>query len=260
MNGVLLEPRQVVDYAVLAEEHGWDGVFVSDAISDGWSDPWTVLGAVAARTERIAIGTWITPVPQQAPWRLAHSLASLDRLAEGRLILGAGLGAPSEYEMFGGSYDPKALGRRYDEALQIMVGLWSGEPFSFEGEFYTVRDAKLPVTPVQEPRIPIVLGCWWPHRKPFRRAAEWDGIMPFWPALLKEGAGPQGETASGSREEELREMLGYYRSVADDPGEIVLPMGKPDPDYQELCEELGATWLLHGSIRDEDGLRQGPPR
>lgn len=257
LNGVLLDVKEVVEYAVEAEEAGWDGVFVSDELA-GFSDPWTVLAAVAVRTKRIRIGTWITPIPNKLPWRLAHILASLDQLSDGRVLLGAGLGTPDEYKMFGGSYVPAALGRKYDEALEIITGLWTGEPFSFSGEFFTVNEAKLTITPVQQPRIPILMACWWPNKKPFRRAAKWDGIMPYWPALMKEGTGPQGEQPTGSVEEELRELLTYYHQLTDDPGEIFLP-DRPDDSYRELCRELGATWLFATHIRDLAGIRQGPP-
>jgi alkanesulfonate monooxygenase SsuD/methylene tetrahydromethanopterin reductase-like flavin-dependent oxidoreductase (luciferase family) len=256
-NGIDFSVQEIVECAVEAEEAGWDGIFVSDAPSWGYSDPWTVLAAIAARTKRIKIGTWITPLPIDLPWRIAHTLASLDQLSHGRVLLGVGLGTPSEYKMFTGSYKPKELGQKYDEALEIITGLWKGEPFSYSGEFFTIKDAKLPVQPVQQPRIPIVMGCWWPNKKPFRRAAQWDGIMPSWPAMVS-GKGPQGEEQTGSLEEELRELLNFYFKLTDDPGEIILPDRPDNKSYRELCNELGATWLLATHIRDQEPIKQGP--
>ena len=265
--GHSLDPRAVVDYAVAAEESGWDGVFLAEGILEGWVDPWTQLGAIASVTEKLTIGTWVTPIPHKIPWWLANTVATLDQISGGRVILGAGLGAHFEYEMFGSSVDMRALGRKYDEALEILIGLWKGEPFSFEGEFFTITDAKLPVTPVQQPRVPILMGCWWPNKKPFRRAARYDGIMPFWPALLGKdggtawgtpGVGPQGEKQTGSIEEELRDLLDYYHSLTDEPGEIFLP-DRPDDSYRRLCKELGATWLFNQRIDSLDQLRDGPP-
>jgi len=258
-NGIDFDVKETVECAVEAENAGWDGVFVSDAPSWGYSDPWTVLAAIAARTNRIQIGTWLTPIPLDLPWRTAHILASLDQLSNGRVILGAGLGTPSEYEMFTGSYEPKELGAKYDEALEIITGLWRGKPFSFSGEFFTIKDAKLAVQPIQQPRIPIVMGCWWPNKKPLRRAARWDGIMPYWPALLNEGTGPQGEEKSGSIEEELGELLGFYLELTENPGEIILPDRPNDSSYRELCIELGTTWFLSTHIKSLDGIRQGIP-
>lgn len=257
--GTRLGVDEAVDLGVAAEKAGWDGVFVPDELSAGYSDPWTVLAAVAARTTQIRLGTWITPLPTQQPWRVAHSAAAVDRISGGRLILGTGLGAPKEHSTFSGSYDPSELGRRYDEALDVVVGLWSGEPFSYSGEFFTVEDVVLGVTPVQEPRVPIVMGCWWPNKKPFRRAAQWDGIMPFWPALLRDGDGPQGEQASGTVEDELRALIDYYVGLTDDPGEIIVP-DRPDDRYRELADELGVTWLLSTGLADPDEIRRGPVR
>jgi len=256
-NGAVLSVKKVVEFAVEAENAGWDGVFVSDEPS-GYSDPWTVLAAIAVQTERIRIGTWITPIPNNLPWRLAQILASLDQLSNGRVILGAGLGTPYEYKAFVGSYDAKALGRKYDEALEIITRLWRGESVSFSGEFFTLDEAKLVITPVQKPRIPILMACWWPHKKPFRRATRWDGIMPYWPALMSQGTGPQGEQQTGSVEDELRDLLTYYHQLTDKPGEIFLEY-RPDESYRDLCKQLGATWMLVTSIRELDGIRQGPP-
>jgi alkanesulfonate monooxygenase SsuD/methylene tetrahydromethanopterin reductase-like flavin-dependent oxidoreductase (luciferase family) len=215
--GERLGVGEAVDLGVAAEEAGWDGVFVPDELSAGYADPWTVLSAIAAATKRVRLGTWITPVAHQQPWRVAHSAAAADQLSNGRLILGAGLGAPNEHRTFGGSYDARQLGRRYDEALDVISGLWSGESFSHSGEFFTVQNAKLAVTPVQQPRIPIVMGCWWPNKKPFRRAAHWDGIMPFWPSLLRDGTGPQGEAATGPIGDELRALMPLsQRALSED--------------------------------------------
>ena len=258
-NGQALDVKATVDCAVAAEEGGWDGVFVSDSIWDGFSDPWTVLAAIAARTERIVLGTWITPVPHQLPWRLAHTLASLDQLSDGRVLFGTGLGTRWDHEMFGGSYDGPALGRRYDEILRIVTALWSGETVTFEGEFFTLREAKLPILPVQQPRIPIVVGAWWPARRPFARGAEWDGIMPFWPALTGDEEGPEGQQPTGRDPvEEFREMMEHYRGLTDDPGEVVVPAVRRE-GFRDACDELGVTWLLHTSAEDAEQLREGPP-
>ena len=259
-NGPAFAVKETVEAAVAAEEAGWDGVFVSDSFEFGYSDPWTLLAAIAARTERVRLGTWISGVAQQPPWRLAQQLATLDQLSNGRLLLGAGLGVRQDYEKFGEPYDAQALARRYDEALEIIVGLWRGEPFSFDGAFFTVDGAVLPVVPVQQPRIPILIAGWWPSKPPFRRAARWDGIMPYWPALLGGAAGPEGQQPTGaSVDQELRALVAYYHEVADSPGEIVLPRERHDPDFDALCHELGATWLLTAYVVDIDGIRQGPP-
>jgi len=267
-NTAAVDATDAVECAVAAEEAGWDGVFLSDSITWGYSDPWTLLAGIATRTDQIRLGTWITPIPRRQPWQLAHDLASLDQLSGGRVLLGGGLGTPSEHTTFTQSSEPERPGERYDEALEIIAGLWRGDSVSYEGEHFTVDGLELAQTPVQEPRIPVVLGCWWPNRKPFQRGARWDGIMPNWPAMTESGEGPQGEQATGSVEDELRDMLEYYHGLTDEPGEIVLPLDPPNAssEYVDTCKELGATWLLDTNTfvpgeggRNVDRVRDGPP-
>lgn len=178
-------PSNAFEYAIAAEDAGWDAVFLADAIGSEqtYFDPWITLASIAARTDRIRLGTWITPLPRRQPWQVASDLATLDRLSDGRVILGAGLGAPMNYEVTGIGYDPKDLGERYDEALDVITELWTGEPVTYDGEHFTIDELRLATTPVQEPRIPIVMACWWPNRKPLRRAAKWDGVMPVGPSF-----------------------------------------------------------------------------
>jgi len=250
----------LVDLGVAAEEGGWDGIFVSDSLLFGYPEPWTVLASIAAGTEQVRLGTWISPVALQQPWRLAHAVATVDQLSGGRVVLGAGLGTRQEFEMFGDPYNPRTLRHRYDEALEIIVGLWGDEPFSFSGEHFQLREARLGVRPIQRPRVPIIIAAWWPNTRAFRRAATWDGIMPYWPALLGGGVGPEGQQPTGATvQDELRELLDFYRSLDPSPdSEIVLPRERPSRSYTELCEALGATWLLTTYPLDADELRKGP--
>lgn len=263
-----VDVNEVVNAAVLAEEAGWDGVFLSDSLWEGWSHPWTLHAAIAARTERIRLGTWITPIPRQQPWQLAYELATLDQLSDGRVICGGGLGLREEYETYTGGYAPKELGQMYDEALDIIQGLWSEESFSYEGRHYTINEAEFPMRPVQEPRVPFVLACWWPNKKPFHRAAKWDGIAPSWPQYIGGGPGPQGEQAEGTLVSQLRDLMEYYHDITDEPGELILDRHPPgaDEEYLETCEELGVTWFLTThrnegqlAVIDEEQIQEGPP-
>lgn len=270
--GELATPSNLVEYAVAAEEAGWDGVFMADAIgneqAERFIDPWTTLSGIATQTERIRLGTWISPVPRRQPWQLAHELATLDELSDGRVILGAGLGAQHNYDAVGMEDTMAERGDRYDEALEVIVGLWEGEPYSYDGDYYTIDELQLPVTPVQTPRIPILMGCWWPNKKPFHRAAKWDGIMPAAPSFWG-GKGVQGEPVTGTPAEEIRDITAYYRGVTDEPGEVLVPIDVPEagPGFQDVCLENGATWLLTVSAIGSDSheqnletIREGPPR
>lgn len=279
------DPRTIVEYAVAADEAGWDGVFHIDHLVDfvarepdehqSLNDPWTTWAAVASKTHHITLGSSITPIPRRQPWQLAKNLATLDRLSDGRVLLGAGLGAPKEFEPFGQEYDQKELADKYDEALDIITGLWSGEPFSYDGEHFTIDEAVMRPTPVQQPRIPIVIGGWWPFKAPFRRGARWDGIIPNWPSMHANA--PYLEyypdhmrrviPDEPTHEEDVREMLQYYYNHADDPGEIILyALDSAPQNFNELCSDLGATWLIHDAVDQDLGkeenverIRQGPP-
>lgn len=246
----------LVDRAVDAEGAGWDGVFVSDTLPGPFPDPWVLLAAVAARTETLTLGTWVVPLPRRDPWQVAQEVATLDRLSDGRVVFGAGLGNAEDYEPYGRDYDPRALAARFDEALEVVTGLWAGDPFSYDGDHFTLDDAVVEPTPVQRPRVPILLAGWWPNRKPFDRGARWDGLMPVTRNY------PEQFTA-----DELREMVAYYRERTDDPGDVLLAADLPGttPDFVSLAEDLGVTWLLttgydgEGFDIDSVDVAAGPP-
>jgi alkanesulfonate monooxygenase SsuD/methylene tetrahydromethanopterin reductase-like flavin-dependent oxidoreductase (luciferase family) len=91
---------------------------------------------IATKTKRIRIGTTVTPLPRLKPWIVARQTASLDRLSDGRLILGVGLGGGehTDYARFGDVADNKILSQELDESLDIITGLSAGEPFSYDGK------------------------------------------------------------------------------------------------------------------------------
>ena len=252
-----LAPNLVVEYAVEAEEAGWDGVFLSDVFGEGgFSDPWIILAGIATQTGKISLGSWVTPLARRQPWQVALDLATLDQMSNGRVIFGAGLGVPDDFTKLGLPADGKIRAEKLDEGLEIINGLWSGDSFSFKGKYYNINNVELPVVPFQKPRIPILLGGWWPNKKPFKRGARWDGIMPYWNSL----PGPIPE-------KDLRDAVNYYKENAVAPGEIIIPYsGDLSKDYSELCRDVGATWLLaeglgeKGKVTlDMNKIKQGPP-
>ncbi len=181
--GVCGHPHILVEMAALAEEAGWDGVFLEDYIVY-WRardaptyDPWITLAAMALHTERIRLGTTVTPLSRRRPWKLARETVTLDHLSNGRLILSVGLGDLNDagFVQVGEVTDARHRSQRLDEALDVLVGLWSGQPFSYQGEHYNVRDVTFLPRPVQTPRIPIWVGGGWPRRGTIQRAARWDG-------------------------------------------------------------------------------------
>jgi probable F420-dependent oxidoreductase len=159
-----------------AEAMGFADVWVSDHIvrpaaqpypSAFLFDPLISLTWAAAATERIGLGTSVMVVPQYHPLQLANSLASLDQLSGGRVILGAGVGW-SEGEFAALDQDFTNRGPRMDEALDIMRAVWSDDPASFAGDHYKFEDLKVLPKPTGE--IPIWIGGGSPVT--YRRAAE----------------------------------------------------------------------------------------
>ena len=244
--GAFADIHRLTELAREAEDNGWDGFFLWDHLNEPPApmlDPWVALAAIAAATKRIRIGTMVTPVARRRPWKLARETVSIDHLSAGRLILGVGLGwmPREEHARFGEDADDRVRARRLDEGLDVLAGLWSGEPFSYEGEEYQVDNATFLPRPVQQPRIPVWVAGYWPNRRPFRRAARWDGVVPM-KAPTSPGAMPQLLTPN-----EVPEMLDYTLRHRDTDAPFDVAMSAvmpPDPDLVDSFAAAGVTWLL----------------
>ena len=264
------DPRFMAEMAYEAEQAGWDGVFMWDHVWLGmrepFIDPWVALSAIAMRTERVRIGAMVTPLARRRPWMVARATVSLDHLSNGRLIFGAGLGSPADTEFgaFGEETDNRVRARKLDEGLDVLAGLWSGEPFSYEGQEYRIDDVTFRPKPVQQPRIPVWVGGQWPNRAPFHRAARWDGAFP----TANDGNTPITPDI-------LREIDNYVkeRRTSDGPFDLVAGAENPMDDPSELAdrvaalEEAGLTWAIYsfgswnGTMKGtRERVRQGPPR
>jgi alkanesulfonate monooxygenase SsuD/methylene tetrahydromethanopterin reductase-like flavin-dependent oxidoreductase (luciferase family) len=260
----------LVRMGVEADRAGWDGFFLWDhmrlmrEIPVPLFDPWVTLGAIAARTERVRIGTMITPLARRRPWKLARETVTLDHLSRGRLILGVGLGYPpdADFELLGEDPDERVRAEKLDEGLELLVGFWKGEPFEFRGKHFRVREAQFLSTPVQRPRIPIWVAGMWPNRAPFRRAVAWEGTFPI-------GADERGQPA-GLAPEALAEVAAYVRArrPSREPFEIAAGETGFDADRIAAYEAAGATWFFPDAGVEGPGweeptlelVRRGPPR
>jgi alkanesulfonate monooxygenase SsuD/methylene tetrahydromethanopterin reductase-like flavin-dependent oxidoreductase (luciferase family) len=248
------DPRILASLAHDAEAAGWDGFFLWDHVlftELPHSDPWIALAAIALQTERIRIGPLVTPVPRRRPVKLAREAVTVDRLSNGRLILGVGSGFGWEYDGLGEETDPRVRGAMLDEFLDVLTGLWSGEPYVHHGAHYHVevrlpwRDepaAFLP-TPVQQPRIPIWVAGMWPNKPPFRRAARWDGVVPI---SVNAGPDPQQLTP-----DDLRAIVTYTRRrrAGTDPFEVITYGVTPHDPIEAGAQvapyaEAGVTWWI----------------
>jgi alkanesulfonate monooxygenase SsuD/methylene tetrahydromethanopterin reductase-like flavin-dependent oxidoreductase (luciferase family) len=201
--------------------------------------------ALAATTTRIRLGVMVCVLARRRPWKVARETASLDRVSGGRLVFGAGLGSLGEEEFagFGEEADPRVRAAKLDEGLEIVAGLWSGEPFSHQGEHYTVREASFLPVPLQQPRIPVWIAGRWPARRPFRRASRWDGVFPTHRDV---GA---AETMSP---DQLAEIVDYTRSIRESeaPLDVIVEGLTPGDDPErdgEMVEPYrlaGLTWWI----------------
>ena len=267
--GPWADPDTVASLAADAEAAGWDGFSVWDHIlffsGAEVGDPWVLLTVAAAATDRIRLFSLVTPVPRRRPWVLARQAVTLDHYSGGRLTLGVGIGAPAgpEFGVFGEPTDARMRADMLDEGLEIIVGMWSGEPFSFAGVHYSIEENVFRPQPVQTPRIPIWVAGAWPTKRPFRRAAQWDGVVPM-------TRGP--ESLGVSTPAELTEMKAYIdeHRKSGDPYDIAA-FGIPTEDPGRMTDTLaeyaaaGVTWLRFGPHPEEDAgdfcdwVRRGPP-
>jgi F420-dependent oxidoreductase-like protein len=149
------------------ERLGFDALLTSDHYlsvvtteEPGSNDAWTLLGALAASTERLRLGTMVSPVTFRLPAVLAKTATTVDRISGGRVELGMGAGWWDREHRTHGIPFPATLERfeMLEEQLEIVHGLWSEELFSFEGRYYALEECRFLPKPVQRPHPPIVLG------------------------------------------------------------------------------------------------------
>lgn len=255
---------EIGELASVAEDSGWDGLFVWEPV---WGvDAWISLALAATRTDTIRLGTLLTPPSRRRPWELASQVATVDRLSGGRVNLSVGLGAlDSGFEAFGEECDRRVRAELLDECLDIMCGLWNGQPFGYDGRHYTVTPTEFPTigNTVQHPRVPIWCVSAIGRPRSTERALRWDGAIPQ--ALDPDAPG-------GARQPRLDEIADLRRQVeaarGDGPFDIVIE-GSAAEHSPAAYADAGATWwiesLWHAMSETSpveaaaDRLRQGPP-
>lgn len=271
--GMYGDARILADLAHLAEQAGWDGFFLWDTIhynaeEKAVCDPWIALAAIAMRTERIKIGTMVATPTRRRPWKMARETISLDHLSNGRFILGVGAGDGSDrgFTDFGEETDVRKRATLLDESLEILLGLWSGQPFSHSGEHYHINEITFLPVSVQTPRIPIWIGGIWPRKGPMARAARFDGVN----AVTIHDKGTFANLTPAEIHH-LKLFMNEHRTDAS-PFDIVVGGRVFDAVHDEQARavlrayaEAGTTWCLESiwPQRDFDGLcasiQQGPP-
>lgn len=229
----------VAEQAVRAERLGFDSVWISDhffASLDryggdderyGTLEPLTTLGGLAARTERIRLGTLVLSAAFRHPAVLAKSATAADRLSGGRLELGLGAGwYEEEFEAFG--YPFGSVAERFDlleETLEYVGALFDGEPVSFEGKRFRLDEAYNHPRPVQEPRPPLLVGGKGGPRL-LRIAAQhadgWNAAWRWTPEAYAERAAAARRACerAGRDPSTFRLSLGLFMVVGEDEADL----------------------------------------
>lgn len=270
-DGDLFAAGPLTDVAVAVERAGFDAFSLSEHPSPGakWlatgghqtMDPFVALGFVAAVTERLKLLTYLAVAPYRNPLLLAKSASTLDNLSGGRLILGLGTGyQKSEFHALG--IDINERNALFDEALDVLPLHWSGEPFSYEGKYFSARDVMARPVPVQNP-IPIWIGG---NSKLSRRrvAQRAQGWMPMSGGTQLSSTARTPTLGSGA---ELGETIAELRGAAiaaDRSGPIDVlysyqadGLATPAVDadrHREAFAELekaGVTWIVVSSRTTE---------
>jgi hypothetical protein len=222
--------------ALLAEQAGWDGVFVWEA---GYGvDAWTLLAAIAARTSRIRVGTILTPLPWRRPWKVASQVATLDQLSGGRAILAVGIGAigtglPDTGEVT----DTRIRAERLDEGIDLIHHLWGGGR-SYQGRHYRYEcdrdDLARAGRPVQDP-IPVWVVGVWPRPKSMRRVLRCGGVVPQY-QLDGRAADP----------DDARAMRAWLTGQGAPPGLDMVAEGETPAGDPAAATAMVAPWAQAG--------------
>ena len=262
------DPEDLLDLASRAERAGFASVWVAHHILNAgyvgerlgmkpYWDALTVLGWVAARTERVRLGTSVLVLPYLHPMPLAKQLATIDVLSGGRLDLGVGVGAmPEENEALGVDYHTR--GAQADECIDVLKALWADGSASYAGAHYAFEDAVSSPKPLQRPHPPLLIGG---NGIPALRrvARSGDGWHPFLltaeqmeqrlPRLDEElaKAGRSREEISVSLRVEMdtvptREAAEVFAALGID--ELVIALNSGDADEQRRRLDQAASALL----------------
>lgn len=167
-NWGLEDPADLVDLGVLADDLGFASIWVSEHLLNisyveqrignrPYYHPLALLAFIAARTQRIILGTSVLVLPFHHPAELAKFAATLDRLSAGRVILGVGVGAVAE-EFEALSIPFQQRGKITDESLQVMRALWTQEEATHHGEIWNFDGVKAAPKPLQKPAVPLWVG------------------------------------------------------------------------------------------------------
>jgi alkanesulfonate monooxygenase SsuD/methylene tetrahydromethanopterin reductase-like flavin-dependent oxidoreductase (luciferase family) len=232
--GDLADVNILGDLAAEAEDAGFDGVFIWDHIGRpperhlAVVDTTVALAAIAMRTSRVEFGALVTPLTRRRPQKFARETATLDVMSGGRLVVGIGIGVDHSLELsgFGDTNVPREMAQRLDEAIDVVLQLWTGEEAHHHGRHFTAEGVTFTPTPARHPRPPIWVAASTAVPGAMRRAAAFEGLVP------------NCAVAEGAR---MLAAIRQRRSSLD--GFDVVAMVPPDVSAQPWID-VGATWVL----------------
>ncbi|MGH7933346.1 MAG: LLM class flavin-dependent oxidoreductase, partial [Candidatus Binataceae bacterium] len=241
--------RDLLDLCVTAEELGFDHLWTSEHhfLEDDWSpSPLPILSAIAERTNRIRIGTFVLLLPFHNPIRVAEDAATVDVISNGRLDLGVGPGSnPDDYATFG--VPMKQRRPRMHEGLQLIRRCFDEEEFSFKGKYWSFDHVRMTPKPVQKP-------------------------LPLWAAAIfpkaVEEVGANGYHLAGAPPASLQKVYDdALRKAGHDPTKFQragLHIGHLAATHERAWDEFEAHLQWHMkihfralSVAENQGLRQG---
>ena len=237
------DPAELARLAVQAEASGWDALFLEDyLVYQGRDDvptfdPWISLAAMAAATHRLRLGTTVTPLSRRRPWQVAAQAIALDRLSNGRFILGVGSGngTDPDFATTGEPSDQKVLAERLDEGLDIIGDLLAGCRVHHHGRHFEVDGLRFEAAADNRVRVPIWIGGNFLAPPVRRRIARWNGSCAYKGAIGSD-AGPMTPADIA----QLRQDVISEAGSAD--GFDIKISGVTDSAMLSEFEAAGATW------------------
>ena len=238
--GIWKERDATLEFAQYAERLGFDMLSFGEHVTN-WGpdyDPFIQMAYVTAATKRIRLATQVTVLPLHHPVRLAHQITTLDNLSDGRVTVGIGVGGefPKQYEAFGIPVSER--GKRTDEYIEILRGLWTEASFTYRGNFFQFEDITMEPKPSQKPHPPI-----WVGGRPGGVETAPDGTTRYKSkagAVRRAARYGQGWIPYYVTVEQVRttveQLHQFAREEGRDPGDITIG--------------LNNMWLAKGSFQD----------
>ena len=253
--------QQWTDLARTAEDVGLEGLFRSDHYQSvqgktdrGSLDAWTILSSLGALTTRIRLGTMVSPTSFRHPSVLAKAVVTADHVSNGRVELGIGAGwLEQEHNSYGFAFPD--VGTRFDvltEQIEIISRQFTEESFDFTGEHYTLTDARALPKPLQQPRVPVIVGGSAGPRSA-RLAAQWadeynTGFAS--PEQARERKSAVDRACEDAGRDPLTFslmtgcLLGEDESEFRDRASRLMQSSGAEGDLDNYLDELAGAWII----------------